>query len=143
MYKRHYDVANSIKEKTRRINTLTTHLEQCEIQKRHRAVYQKYAKLEPKKRKAYGEKHAEEIRLYKEATDHIKDVMNGRTEPPPIKKWKEELETLTAERYGLCDEYYRLDDDLKSVDALRRGAELLMQDEPQREQPKRTHNMSL
>ena len=69
--------------------------------------------------------------------------MNGRAEPLPIKKWKEELVTLTAERYGFYDEYYRLDDDLKSVDALRRGAESQMLEQPQKEQPKRAYDMSL
>ena len=126
MYKRHYDVANSIKEKTRRINTLTVHLEQCDIKKQHRAVYQKYTKLDPKKRKAYAEKHAEEIRLYKEAADYIKGVMNGRAEPPPIKKWKAELETLTAERYALYYVHLRLVDELKSIEALRHGAESII-----------------
>jgi len=48
MNRRHYDTANAIKEKTRRIETLTKHLEQCEIQKQNRAVYQKYQKLDPK-----------------------------------------------------------------------------------------------
>ena len=100
MNNQHYETANSIKEKSRRINTLSVHLEQCDIKKQHRAVYQKYTKLDPKKRKAYAEKHAEEIQRYNEAADYIKGVMNGRAEPHPIKKWKAELATLTAERFA-------------------------------------------
>jgi hypothetical protein len=43
--------------------------------------------------------------------------MNGRTELP-IKKWKAELETLTAEKNTFCDEYYQLDDELRIMEAL-------------------------
>jgi hypothetical protein len=68
--------------------------------------------------------------------------LNGRTEIP-IKKWRAELETLTAEKYALCDEYYRLDDELKSVEALRRGAENIMREESQQEQPIRARGMEL
>ena len=106
-------------------------------------IYQKYTKLDPKKRKAYANKHAEEIRLYKEAADYIKGVMNGRAELPPVKKWKAELESLTAERYALYDDYYRLDDELKSVEALRHGAESIIRDEPQREQRTRARDTVL
>jgi len=132
MSHRHYEVANDIKSKTRRINTLTHHLEQCEIQKQHRAVYQKYRQLDPKKRSAYAEKHAEEIRLYKEACDYIKAALNGKVEKPPVKAWQAELAALTSERFVLCDEYYRLDDDLRSVEALRRGAEQILREETER-----------
>jgi hypothetical protein len=132
----HYDCANAIKEKTRRINTLTKHLEQYEITKQHKAVYTKYQQLDPKKRGAYAEKHAEEIRLYKEAAEYFKGVMNGRKDPLTIKAWKAELATLSAEKYTLCANYYRLDGELRRVEALRRGAENIMRDEPQRTEPK-------
>jgi len=128
MYHQHYDMANAIKEKARRIGTLTKHLEQYNIYAKHSAVYQKYRQLDPKKQSGYAEKYAEEIRLYKEPADYFKAVMNGRTELP-IKKWKTELATLTDERYALCDEYYRLDDELRSVEALKRGAENIIHEE--------------
>jgi hypothetical protein len=142
MYERHYEIANAIKEKSRRIGTLTTHLEQYEIHQRTKAVNKKLQQLDPKKRDAYSEKHAEEIRLYKESAEYFKGVMNGRTELP-IKKWKAELETLTAEKYALCDEYYKLDDELRSVEALKRGAENIMRDEPQMTEPTRKRDMTL
>ena len=140
---RQFNIDSIFAPKSRRINTLTVYLEQCDIRKQHRAVYQKYTKLDPKKRKACAEKHAEEIRLYKEAADYIKGVMNGRAQPPPVKKWKAELATLTAERYALYDKYYRLDDELKSIEALRRRAESIIRDKPQREQRTRARDMAL
>lgn len=123
-------------------NTLTKHLEQYEIQKKNKAVYQKYQQLNPKKRAAYAEKHAVEIRLYRDAADYFKAVMNGRTELP-IKKWKKELIDQTAEKYALCDEYYQLDDELRSVEALRRGAENIMREKPQKKQSARARDMVL
>jgi hypothetical protein len=68
--------------------------------------------------------------------------MNGRTELP-IKKWKEELETLTADRYTLCDEYYKLDDELKSVEALKRGAENIMRDNTPERVPQKSRGMGI
>jgi hypothetical protein len=140
MSRRHYETANAIREKDRRLGTLNRHLEQHETLKQTRPVYKKYMSLDPKKRGKYAEKHAGEIRLHREATEYFKGVMNGRTELP-VKKWWAEWEKLTAEKYALCDEYYQLDDDLKNVEALRRGAENIMREELQREQPIRTRGM--
>ena len=54
-----------------------------------------------------------------------------------------EFADLTAERYALCEEYYKLKDDVKSVEFLRRSAENIMSaDAPERE-PKRTQDISL
>jgi hypothetical protein len=142
MSQKHYDTASAIKEKSRRIGTLNKHLEQYEILKQTKGVYQKCAKLDPKKRGAFEEKHTEELRQYRDATAYFKAFLNGRTEIP-FKKWRAELETLTAEKYALCDEYYRLDDELKSVETLRRGAENILREEPQRETPIRARGMEL
>ena len=44
----------------------------------------------------------------------------------PEKDWRAEHATLAAERYTLCEEYYKLKDDVKSVEFLRSGAENIM-----------------
>jgi len=50
---------------------------------------------------------------------------------------------LSAERYALCEEYYKFNDDVKSVEVLRRGAENIMSaDAPERTR-KRTQDISL
>ncbi len=140
MSQTHYDTANEIREKNRRIGTLTTHLKHCEVWERTQGIHKKLARLDPKKRGAYEKKHAEELRQYKETTAYFKEVLNGRT-VIPNKKWQAELDTLTAERNALYDKYYRLDDDLKNVEALRRGAMNIMREEPQREAPTRARGM--
>lgn len=49
---------------------------------------------------------------------------------------QETLETQTADKFSLCEDFYRLKDEIRSVEVLRRGTENLMRDEPYMEQPK-------
>ena len=65
--------------------------------------------------------------------------MNGRTDPPPIKDWRKEQQCLTAAKYALCERYYALQDEVRSIEQLRnKGAENIMRDEA-RETPTRRH----
>jgi hypothetical protein len=68
--------------------------------------------------------------------------LNERTTIPE-KKWRSELAELTAERYSLCEEYYKLKDDVKSVEVLRRSAESIMNNDVQERIPTRTKDISL
>jgi len=128
MYKQQYDVSKKIKAAERRLDVLDEHLAQYEIIKKHKAVYQKYQQLDPKKKNTFYDKHREEIRLYEDAKSYFDKVMNGRTSLP-IKAWTEEQLKLIAEKFALCEEYYRLKDDVRNVDVLRRGAESVMREE--------------
>ena len=144
MNSRHYEVANEIREVNRRIDTLNLHLAHVENKKKHKGVFQQYRQTKkPKECDAFYAKHEKEIESYKESFDYIKAVLNGKVEQPPVKEWKAELMSKTAERYALCDEYYRLDDDLRSVEALRRGAENIMREDVDKDYPVRTRDLSL
>jgi len=125
IHERLYEVSNEIKKVDRRLDTLNTHLTHCENLKQHRAVFQKYTQLDPKKRGAFLEKHSGEIQSYRDAKQYLDAVMNGRT-GLPVKEWTAERDRLTAERYSLCEEYYRLKDETRSVEHLRKGAENIM-----------------
>lgn len=92
----------------------------------HQELYKKYKSLDPKKRDAFYDKHPEKIELYENAKEYLTAVMNGKTSIP-IKVWKAELEKLTAERFLLCDDYYRLKDEVKNVEVLRYGTESIIQ----------------
>ena len=127
MHERQYDVANRIKAIDRRKTTLTEHLSQVDIYKQHTAVYKKHKGLDPKKRGKYGEKHADEIKQYESASAYLKAHLNGYAKIPE-KDWQAEFDQLTAERYALCEDYYKLKDDVKNVEVLRRGAESIMRD---------------
>jgi DNA repair exonuclease SbcCD ATPase subunit len=136
------DLADKIKKAERRLNTLAQHILQYESRRAHRAVYNEYAKTkDPKKREAYYAKHSAEIEAFKDAREYLNTVMNGRTDPPPIKDWRKEHERLTAAKYALTERYYALQDEVRSVEQLRKGAENIMRDEA-RDAPTRSHDIT-
>jgi ATP-dependent exoDNAse (exonuclease V) alpha subunit len=139
------DLADNIKKAERRLDTLSQHIAQYEIRKNNRAVYNEYAGImnNPKKREAYYAKHEKEIEAFKDAREYLNAVMNGRTDPPPIKDWRKEYERLTAAKYALCERYYALQDEVRSVEQLRRGAENIMRDESQERQRTRAQGMEI
>ncbi|MCL1807606.1 MAG: hypothetical protein FWG31_07900 [Oscillospiraceae bacterium] len=67
------------------------------------------------------------IKSYKSASKYLDDHLNGYGKIPE-KDWRTERERLLSERSALVAEYYDLNEDVKNVEALRRGAENLMQD---------------
>jgi len=125
MHRQQYDLAGRIKAVERRFGTLGKHLAQYENYKQHKAIFQKYQQLAPKKRDAFCEKHSEEIQLYQNAKQYLDGVMNGRT-TIPIKAWLAERDKLSAEKFTLSDKYYRLKEEVRAVEVLRRGAENIM-----------------
>ena len=103
-----------------------------------------YAKLkDPKKREAYYTKHSAEIKAFKDARNYLNAVMNGRTDLPPIKEWRKEQQSLTAAKYAACERYYALQDEVRSVEQLRKGAENIMREDVQERQPRRAQDVEL
>gem|GEM_PF-3485738 len=78
----------------------------------------------------------DEIEAYENAKRYLDGVMNGR-EKLPTKEWQAEQKKLLAERYGLCENYYTLKDEIKNVETLRRSVETLMRDDLRRTKPVR------
>jgi len=70
-------------------------------------------------------------------------VMNDRTDPPPIKEWRAEQTKLTTAKYALCERYYALQDDVRSIEQLRKGAENIMREDVQERQPRRAQDIDL
>ena len=101
---KHKDLADNIRKVERRLDTLSQHITQYETRRANRAIYNEYAgiKNNPKKHEAYYSKHKTEIEAFKDARDYLNAVMNGRTDPPPIKKWRAEQTKLTTAKYALC-----------------------------------------
>ena len=126
-------VSEKIRKVDRRMDTLAQHLTQCENLKQYRAICKKYQQLDPKKSNAFYDKHFEEIRLYESAKKYLDAVLNGRKEIP-VKAWQAEQTTLTAERFSLCEDYYRLKDETRSVEVLRKGAENIIRENSRNEQ---------
>ena len=139
------DLSDKIKPIERRLDTLATHLEQCEIRKQHRAVYNDYAKLkDPKKRDAFYAKHSKEIEAFKGAREYINAVMNGRTDPVPIKAWQAEQTKLTAAKRALTERYYGIQGEVRSMELLCKSIEKIMSEDRQNERLlTRTNNVGL
>ena len=142
MHTRQYEVANRTKEIDRRKEKLTEHLSNVDIRKQHGTLYKKYKGLDPKKRAAFREKHAEAIEQYLAAGKYLQEHLNGRTVIPE-KEWRAELKRLTAERYALVEEYYKLKDDVKNVETLRRSAMNIMSQEAPEQTLRRSQDLSL
>ena len=107
-----------------------------------RGVFQKYNQLSEKKRDAFYDKHAEQTQSYQDAKKYFDAVMNGRTKLP-IKKWQAEQRDLLAEKYLLCEEYYGLKDEVKSVEVLRKELERLLREENFERQPTKANDIEL
>jgi len=159
-------VSDDIKSTERRLDTLATHLAHNDNRKTHKSVYQKYKDLTPKKdtaalnslnpftkkkahadydtavkkQEAHREKHADAIEQYESARDYFAAVMNGRT-TLPVGDWQKEQNQLLKKRYGLCEKFYTLKDEIKSAEIIRRSMEQIMRDEPQRAEPQRAQGM--
>ncbi|GHU80008.1 hypothetical protein FACS1894191_4180 [Clostridia bacterium] len=161
-------VREKLKKVERRIKTLDEHLRHSGNYKSYRPHKAQYEKLnaeyktaekstglfaKSKAQKAldtaneYREIHRAEIGMYDNAEKYLKDVLQARFDPkklPPIAQWKAEREKLMAEKGGLYQNYYRLRDEVKNAEAIRRTVEQLTRaDEPERQQRKRSRDMEL
>jgi hypothetical protein len=126
----------------RRINQLETHFEQHDIRVNNRSIYNKYIKLDPKKRESYYTKHKVSIDSFNEARDYFTAIMNGRENPPPIKDWKMEYAKLTGYKAKLCEKYYNLQDEVRNVELLKKGADNIMR-ESVMEVPTKRHSIEI
>ena len=115
-----YEVSKKIHTVDRRLATLSQHLEQYDNYKHYRDIYVKYKQLDPKKCDAFHEKHFDEIQLYETAKRYLDGVMNGRKDIP-VKAWQAEQAKLIDDRFSLCEDYYRLKDEIQNVEMLRKG----------------------
>jgi cell division protein FtsB len=137
----YYDISKKINAAERRMKTLNEHLSQYDNLKNSEAIYDEYRAVKPSKQEAFYNRHFEQIRLYQDAERYFDGVMNGRTKLP-IKKWRSELDTLTAERVSLVEKYYSLRGEVRNVEVLRRGTQI-MQEAPLEQTRARTRDHSL
>lgn len=161
-------VREKLKKVERRIKTLDEHIRHSENFKSYRKIKARYETLyteyeaaknatglfaKSKADKALGaasdyyETHRAEIAMYDNAERYLKDVLQERFDPaklPPMTKWKAERDTKTAEKDGLHQEYYRLRDEVKNAEAIKRTVEQLARGETQgRVHQKRSYEIGL
>ncbi|MCL2121081.1 MAG: hypothetical protein FWH28_02395 [Clostridiales bacterium] len=84
--------------------------------------------------------------MYDNAEKYLRDVLHGRFDPkkmPPVTKWKSEIVNLTAERKLIEADYYKLRNEVKEAEQIRKSIYSIVRAEQQRTQPHRAHNIDL
>lgn len=83
-----------------------------------------------------------ELTHYEAAERYLNAVMNGKT-GIPVKTWKAERNKLNAEKQQLSHRYYKLKDEVKEVEQIRRNVYSILKEENGREQPTRKYDLEL
>jgi RNA polymerase-interacting CarD/CdnL/TRCF family regulator len=159
------DIRDKLKPIDRRLKTLDEHIRHSGNYKTYRgkkAQYQKlYAQYETIKkaggfgaeRKAhkalaaaneYYETNRNEITMYDKADQYLKGVLQEHFDPkklPPVTKWNAERGKLTAERKMLDADYYKLKDEVKEAEQIRKSVYSIMRQEQRELQPRRARDM--
>ena len=125
MFGKQQDIRDNLKPIDRRLKTLDKHIEQADI-------YLKY-----KGKKTLTE--AEQI-LFTAAGNYLKGVMNGKT-TLPTKAWKAERVKLIAERKTLDYDYYKLKDEIKEAEQIRKSVYSIVRQEERERQPRRAQDI--
>jgi len=108
------------------------HLAQYDICSKNRSLAKKYNEQPDKNKTAFYEKHKDRIDHYKSAYEYLTKVMNGKG-TPPVKAWEKELKGHLKLRWKLCDIYYDIRSEIKSLENIRRSVDdLLGNGEPER-----------
>ena len=128
------DVRDKLKPVERRIKTLDEHIERADIYFKYKPIYQEYEAItKAKKKQEFTYTHDFEIRAFQSAKSYIDGVMNCKRSIPR-KSWQAEREQLTAEKDLLYREYYKLKDEVREVEQIKRNVSEIIRAEIPREQ---------
>ena len=84
--------------------------------------------------------------MYDKAEKYLRDVLQGRFDPkksPPVTMWNAEIAKLTAERKLIEADYYKLRDEVKDAEQIRKTIYSIVRQEQQMTQPRRAHDMEI
>ncbi|MDR2572423.1 MAG: MobA/MobL family protein [Oscillospiraceae bacterium] len=137
LHEEQYSLVDTIKKQDRRLATLDRHLQQVAVYQQYKPFYKEFTRLEPKKRNAYNNKYAQQLKQHESAHKYLTDHLNGRTTIPE-KAWKAEREQLISERYTLTEQYYELKDSVRSIEILKHSAVQLLGNSQTKLQVERT-----
>lgn len=128
----YYDLRGKIVTAERRIAKLEEQLTMFKQYERYKAVHKQYANLKPSKRTAFEENHHTEMALFEAAARYLENLKSSG-EPITPKKWQAELNALTAQKDSQYRDMRAMREEIKSVERLRKAAELLSKTEPSKE----------
>ena len=165
MYGEQQEIAAELKSTERRLKVLDKHLWHSGNYKAYKGQKAQYEKLyaqyraiqdkggfgaERKAKKAleaanaYYNANRTEIALFEAAERYLKDVLQKRFDPkklPPVTKWKAEQAKLQVEQKDLNRRYFKLKEEVRETEQIRKNVETILRQEIRREQPTRRHDL--
>ena len=140
MNAQYYKLRGEIVSAERRIATLEERLDMFEKYEKNKAVQRQYVKVKPAKREQFEQSYRAELTLYKAAVRYLENL---KTEGEPVtpKKWRSEVESLTAQKNLQYQEMRAMREEIKAVEKLKKAAERLEKEaqakEKKRNEPER------
>lgn len=128
----YYDLRGKIVTAERRIAKLEEQLTMFKQYERYKAVHKQYANLKPSKCTAFEENHHAELALFEAAARYLENLKSSGEAITP-KKWQAEINALTAQKDSQYRDMQAMREEIKSVERLRKAAELLSKTEPPKE----------
>ena len=119
MNAQYYKLRGEIVSAERRIATLEERLDMFEKYEKNKAVQRQYVKVKPAKREQFEQSYRAELTLYKAAVRYLENL---KTEGEPVtpKKWRSEVESLTAQKNLQYQEMRAMREEIKAVEKLKR-----------------------
>ena len=103
-------------------------------------MQRQYVKVKPAKREQFEQSYRAELTLYKAAVRYLENLKT-ESEPVTPKKWRSEVESLTAQKNLQYQEMRAMREEIKAVEKLKKAAERLEKDaqakEKKRNEPER------
>ena len=130
----YYDLRGKIVTAERRIAKLEEQLSMFKQYERYKAVHKQYANLKPSKRTSFEQNHHAELALFEAAARYLENLKSSGEAITP-KKWKAEVDKLTAQKDSQYRDMRAMREEIKSVERLRKAAEQLSKAEPSRNEP--------
>lgn len=114
----HFAVKRKLLSVEKKIKINNENLKQADIYFETRPIIKKYNQLKSKDRENFYNQHTADIMLYDSAVKFLKKVIvHGKI---PTTKWKADIEILTAEKNTLYTQMYKLRDEVKAVESIKR-----------------------
>ena len=121
----YYTVRRNLKKTENTLSDLSEKLKQAEIYRKYHPVYKEYLSQKPKKKEDFYNAHTAELILYNAAVKFLKRNFNhGKL---PVAEWKTQIEQLTPKKQSLYDDMYRLRDEVKAVEDIKKQLDSITQ----------------
>ena len=136
----YYDLRGQIVSGERQIKKLEEHIAMYEQYEKHKGIRRQLDKVKPGKRNLFEQRHHAELALYEAAVRYLEDL-KAIGEPILPKKWRREVETLTAKKDLQYQDMWAMWEELKAVETLRKAAEKLAKEQPDQTHKKEDHEL--